>query len=203
MTQRFCRVLGLEPGLADLQTWRLTALLVRDCAPALHPSTIIGPSVVIIVAVYVDDSAIPGHSVPVTATSHVGELKRTQGSALLLVTAREQIKVGESPQLLQFRLRVRVTVGHHCLHLYLVACLLIVILICLLVRVRGTKKFKTIRVSESCFAPAEQLSDTLQHHSEAHARETSVSNPEIAASNVPGISDFCGPTGHQLKCFAA
>ena len=34
ITQRLCRVLGLDPGLAGLQSRRLAALLVRDCAHA-------------------------------------------------------------------------------------------------------------------------------------------------------------------------
>ena len=40
------------------------------------------------------DSPIPDHSVLATATPHVGARKSVKGSALLLVTAREQFKVG-------------------------------------------------------------------------------------------------------------
>ena len=85
MTQRFC-VLSIEPGLAGWQFRRLTALLVRDCAPPACP--IIWQSVIVTTAggVGVGDSAIPGHSVPATAPRYVRKRNSVRGSALLLVT---------------------------------------------------------------------------------------------------------------------
>ena len=121
MTQRFWRVLGPGPGLAGLQSRWLTALLVRDRAPTACPIIVH----VVITGWVVFDSPIPDHSVPATGNPHVGERKSVQGSALILVTAREQFKVGDTPQLLRFRLRVRVMVGHRCLDFDLVSSVLL------------------------------------------------------------------------------
>ena len=82
----------------------------RRCSSATAPPPacpIIGHVVITLGDLF--DSPIPNHSVPATATPHVGERKGGQGSALLLVTAREQFKVGDTPQLLRFRLRVGVS----------------------------------------------------------------------------------------------
>ena len=98
MNQRLWGFIGLVPGLAGLQSRRLTAMLVSDCAPDRLSSY----------------RACRPHSTRLLRCAHPRPqrardrdpthrgMQELPGSTILLVTARDQFKVGDTPQLLRF-----------------------------------------------------------------------------------------------------